>query len=718
MDDKQFEQQMKLLKKSYDRVPSKFRAEDVLDRIDDESNRQLEVSLVKSDKSSKWQKASVWAVSLASVFLIGILSASFLNDGNKQGNATGEESVETNAKDLEQLEKDYQKERDARQEMLGMTDEQFDQLGFVSLADQLFAQTVNSDSVEARFSSQSLESRYEEVIYFLRLPSEMIEEVLLKGSMDEEESMRFLDDFTAKIDNLTTVYNLTIDQHSEIIHTAKMNGELDSAYLFAHRQELPEEVENMILNSRNQAIKIDVNHDKSSYVAKFEITDMINQLYSVIHPDVSHLLVYKQLAPYTNGGELIYEPNNSARILEGIEMTLLSLKEQSGIYSSTKTYYEDLAYTMIFGSTNTHVVKNGKINEEFQLPWKFLQSIEGASPIKYFLKPVYTSVQKNDWKVNETYQAMNFMDFKEAFRLAEMGELETIMPEDYLSDSAENVKWPDADIQQKIHAYLKNSGTSNPKYALSTLSPIESVLLFSYAKQLEFPHLMKELMLPFQGMESIEDFNSFFGEENILPDGVTSLRYNDRNTTIYNGVHYGTIEVLVDNNTVKLIHLVRNQEGVWQIDQNINVMQSESIDMMMEPIDEAYIERIQKMYEEFKKSFDYELIKNEGPHAIASIYLEAHRLGDAETQYALLLNNENVLIPTREEFLKEASSQGMDWKTRFVSVEYLPEARTGEYDQVIYYNLKSELQTSEEKSKGFQLRKTSEGWRVHYMPMQ
>ena len=92
MDDKQFEQHMKLLKKSYDRVPSKFNADDVLRKIENEGKQQIEEMSFTKPVASKWQKVSVWAVSLASLLLIGFLSASFINEGKNQGAGTNSES--------------------------------------------------------------------------------------------------------------------------------------------------------------------------------------------------------------------------------------------------------------------------------------------------------------------------------------------------------------------------------------------------------------------------------------------------------------------------------------------------------------------------------------------------------------------------------------------------------------------------------------------------
>ncbi|EPD50506.1 hypothetical protein HMPREF1210_02475 [Paenisporosarcina sp. HGH0030] len=712
MDDKQFEQQMKLLNKSYNRVPSKFNADDVLSKIEAENQKQHEVPVVNAVKPSKWQRVSVWAVSLASVFLIGILSASFMNDHDDQKNNA---AAEYDQKEIEELKKDYQKEREKRQKMLGMTSEQYDQLGFVKFADSEFARITHPDTIKN--STVSLKVAYGETIKYLRLPSEMVETLQVGDQLNEEMSMRFVDELSKKMDELKMVYDQILVEHKEVLNTAKMNEKLDVGYLYSKQKDLPEPVQQMISNSSHEGIKIKVAANQKEYVTEYQMNELFLGLEGGIAQPALNLLHMKAMAPFTNAGELVYSPQESASIIESMEYSLMGVKQPGGLYTVIKSYYEDLAYTLIFGSHQNAVFEEGKIKEEYQAAWKYLLNYPGTSPMKYFMKPVVDSLSANNWEVNETYKFLDFNRLMEAFSLAETGELAKLMPADESSDYVEIVEWPNSELQQKIHAYLKNPGSNNPEYALSNLSPIDSVLLFSYAQQLDIPKVMLDLALPFQGMESVTDLHAFLGDENILPEEEITLTYDDRLTTYQNDEYFGNVEVRTKE-THKLIPVVKNREGVWQLDLGISVINEH----YFEPINLHYTKRVQKIYKEFQKAYDYDIIKWENPDIIAGIYLEALYSGDAETQYALLLDDESYSRPTREEYIGDYSRSAdvMDWKTLYESVEYQPEVLEDDYDhdQVIYYNLKAEYRTDNEKQKGFQLRKTSEGWRVHFMPMQ
>ena len=62
-------------------IPSSFDKEEVLRKIEEESNKPLNRSHSIKKKGTFKQNVTVWAVSIASIFIIGILSATFLLHG-------------------------------------------------------------------------------------------------------------------------------------------------------------------------------------------------------------------------------------------------------------------------------------------------------------------------------------------------------------------------------------------------------------------------------------------------------------------------------------------------------------------------------------------------------------------------------------------------------------------------------------------------------------
>lgn len=109
MEDNQFKKRMGVLKKSYERIPSSFDSDETLRKIDEGSTKRI---------NSKNNRIIVWTISIASIFLIGFLTATFLLSENRE-QAAKEELEITNQFRLE-LEESYKEERDKRQEALKM----------------------------------------------------------------------------------------------------------------------------------------------------------------------------------------------------------------------------------------------------------------------------------------------------------------------------------------------------------------------------------------------------------------------------------------------------------------------------------------------------------------------------------------------------------------------------------------------------------------------
>ena len=717
MDDNQFEQQMKLLKKTYERVPSKFIADEVLQKIEEEGSEPVEVKPVTKPVASKWQKVSVWAISLASIFLIGILSASFLNNEEQ-----GDEPVsEFDTNDSRKLEKEYKAERVKRQKILHMTNEQFDELGFVQFADQVFAQTIHPDSIESRYSTFTIEERFEQAVNYLKLPSEIIEEAQKAGKLDEEKSMQFLDELNTKLDYLKNSYDELISKHHEIMSTAKYEGELNADYLYGHRSQMPEPIENALVQAPKQGVAIEVAHDKKSFVANFQMSSVIRNLEGVLaEPAVSYLEI-KELGPFTLGGELLYEPIQSAAYLQLIESTLLKTNVHNAIYTTTKAYYEDLAYTLIFESSNNRIIENSKIKLDYAMAWDLLRATQGYSPIKHFIEPLYNSMVENEWLINETYKSLDFNDLSHAFILAESGDLAGLMPGKEHVFRTESYSLPNDDLYHKVHAHYKMVRATGDFQKLESASAIEIVALLDYASALGEIYLMHSLYKESSQLASYEEFsNANLQEPNFIPLDATQIRFLEELTYEKNNEFHTSVEIMKDEQLIKSIPLIRSKNGPWQIVYEESVVPAGYYYEPNTAISQETKDRVIGLYEKFKLDFNFAVLEKANASDIAGVYLEAFHESDLETQYELLVKDES-LMPPREEFISSPNEGGMDWKVQFEAYEVTQmndSNENDEFDAVVWFDLHYSLVTEDESRKGFQMRKTKEGWRVHFMPFQ
>jgi len=717
LDDNQLETNLKLLKKSYKRVPSKFNADVVLQKVIAEGEGG-KASPSSNKPTYSRQKISVWAVSLVFIFLIGILSASFLAQSRDNGS---QKELVAEENDSEELKKSYELEKATRREILGLTEEEFNQIEFVQMTDQLFSLFFHPDRIDEH-GGQSIEERYNQVIESLKLPSEMIDDVTVsRRQMQEQESMLFIDELDMKVNQLLSYYNALIDNNHELLNTAKMNGKLDASYLSSYRDELPQDLKNMINHAPNQGIVIQVSPDEKTYVAKFHVPNHWRMMYEYIGEPAMSLFHLKQSAPFTFGGELVYSPEDSAMMLTHIEQMLLSIDHHNSLYTVMKSHYEDLAYTLIFGTSNTKVITDDRVNEEFHYVWNNFRYSYGASPLKYFIMPMYDSVSRNGWKVDETYHSLNFNDLQVAFNLAESGDLEAIMPKEESGAISESISWPNTELQQKIEEYIKKIEYQGV-HRLVSITPIESIVLFDYAQKIKLQHvnhqLLTSLNFNFIDGEHYDTVMNSWLTDSLISDEATSLRYEDDKTFEHSGSFIGSVDVMKGDHVIRSIPVMRLDRGNWAIDigSSFNRYHEPLID-----INEGSIQSIQNLYNRFKENFDYTILNDMGASIIAGVYLEAFTQGDLETQYELLNKGENTNVPPRDEFISSPTGEEFDWKTRFNSFESIQiddQDDNQEYNVTVWLYLNEVSNSDGEYRKPFQMRKTVDGWRVHFMPFQ
>jgi len=724
LDDQQFELYLNLLKKSYKRVPSKFNADEILRRIESERVMGEDLLSLEKESTSNKYKVNIWIVGLSSVLLIGILSTSFFKNDNVQSHQVATAADSTS---IENLKKTFEEQKSTYRSTLGLTEEEFNQIEFVKMANQLFASTIQENAAQNDSSSISNEERYEEVLDMLKIPSQMVNDATSEGIMEEKESVIFIDELNTKIDFLITYYNSVLEIHREILNTAKMNGSLDAPYLKANRSKLPDEVERLINHAHTQGVSVRVSMDKNSYQTFFKFPDHWRKLYGNVQGSSISFLNIKSMIPFTYGGELVLTPHESAMYLNELEYTLLSTKHKNSLYNVMKSQYEDLAYTLIFGTSNKEVVTDGRVNEEFHSAWSSLRYSYGVSPMKYFIRPMFESVSENNWEVNETYRSLNFNDLQIAFNLAENGELAAIMPKEISGAKSATINWPNSELQQKVEKSIKNIDTTQISQIVG-LSPIESVLLYHHAQEenlMEIQHSLLSFM-NFTDYENMEKVMNSWLNNKLIPRETTSLRYQDEETFEQHGNFVGSVDVMSGEQVIRTIPITRNYQAMWMIDTSLSYL------LYSEPhveMNEQLLNDIQNLYTRFKENYDYTILKDVGATMVAGIYLEAASQRDLNTQYELLLKGENTNTPNKEKFLSGPSHIETNWKEQYNSMEshqsypfdesFLSsrKEKNDEFDVTVWLYIKPELINSELYRNGFQMRKTVDGWRVYYMPI-
>lgn len=127
-----------------------------------------------------------------------------------------------------------------------------------------------------------------------------------------------------------------------------------------------------------------------------------------------------------------------------------------------------------------------------------------------------------------------------------------------------------------------------------------------------------------------------------------------------------------------------------------------------------------KIYNQFKENYDEEVLRDVEPLTICKMYFYARYNEDYETEYELLIKDEEYVGWTKEEH--------MTFTHNYDRTEFYDEFKNVEDLQVSFHENTSDVNwkygdeldsNGNEIRRGFLLVKNSNGiWKVHFMPMQ
>ncbi|MFJ7827472.1 hypothetical protein [Psychrobacillus sp. NPDC096623] len=709
MDDKQLEERLNLLKSSYDRLPSSVDTDEILRRIEDENTM---APIERKDKGFKWQKITVWAVSIASVFIIGILGTTFLNDFNE--GTTNDQTYSED--DIKKLEKQYEKERLKRQQMLQLDKDQFAAIEFVQNADTIFAAQISPATLEGKNDNISIKDGYQFAIERLKLPSEMVEETINKGKLDAGQSIGFINDFIAKSEHLINYYEYVLNEQEAVIKTAKHNGKLSEHVLIANRYNMPEEIENMIEVLPKQGLKLAVNAEGTAFQIVPDWALFTRDLFSVLDENESRYLSLYSSIPGYGIANLLEEQDFSVLgyYLAEIEFTLLNTMEETVMHSRFENYYFDLAETILFPSDINEIFnENNEINMDTRISWESLVNIPGVSPIATLMKPVVASMNASDWKYNETYKLLDIERLRDYYYMALEGTLE-ITKLDWFSilpDGEErSLETPYA--LYGVHELYKEFNGNYDPLVLHGVGPIEIILLYYYADGENNREVMWELMSSaFKKEHDKEDFLENPTLQNIIREGSKNLYFNkdhliqdEKYLKTYIGQEKGK-QVSYD------LLLYLESDDVWRIQGVEDYFVSNAT-----LVDENFVQKVHGLYKLFAGTHDQTILKGATPEEIVGLYYYSNQLKDYETQYALYLKDEEWIQIPKDEYMSAEHQNIEDIRLEFTKMEF--EATSYEEGFVTLTLHPDSRNFGDGKVIGFQLIQTDNGWRPPFMPTQ
>ncbi|MBB4827012.1 hypothetical protein HNO89_004303 [Sporosarcina luteola] len=493
MDNERFEKRMKLLKKSYDHVPSTFDPNTVLQKLEAET-KSPENPNGRRKKIN--QQVVVWIVGIASILIISLISGLYVAD---QKNIE-EEPVTPEELDqfIEKLKKDYEAEREKRRALLKLEKRDFENfelyspLSIINLDSYL--STVGQDgNPEGR-----LMEVYNRAVENIKTPSEMV--VDLKSAPlteDEQGSLEFIYTYKEKVDRLTAIYDEILQENNDVLQAYEVDPSLDKAYMIGmSKGGFPERLQNILDTMKEQSIHLqsDVNSYGEQFFAKYYSSKTHEQIIPLLHPDTMGYLDMMTEAPYIVAGELVYPLEESVDMLRGMQHTLTNVEDNSALNQLLETYFVSMFNTILRGTEKSPVFdEQGKVKREYKEAWKNMASGYGATPLRYVMKPIVEEMEASGWTASETWNRIGYDALKDALVVQRAGQLDMYMYGEQPVFQDEAIQLPDPEFDQNIGVLYDSFKKQYDLAVLKGRSPIDIVALYNLANEKNDPEMMYHL---------------------------------------------------------------------------------------------------------------------------------------------------------------------------------------------------------------------------------
>ncbi|WP_432360179.1 RNA polymerase sigma factor [Sporosarcina sp. UB5] len=240
--------------------------------------------------------------------------------------------------------------------------------------------------------------RYNDLIYDLRLPSEMIEQLKEVPLVDDrEQSLVFLDELAQKNDFLSNAYMAILANNANVIWAsdAFVDGMVDIDKFLEKKSEYPIELQKAIDGMETQFYYLATIKDVAPLLPKYGTPELKELLHQNLHPDMSGYIFM-----VTGGLDILYEGSFSeqvATIIE-VEKELPKTRKSDQLSDRFDSGYTWLLYSAAgFMNMNGIYDRNFAVKVEVRERWKRIAAIGENSPAGQLMQEIVDEMEASNW---------------------------------------------------------------------------------------------------------------------------------------------------------------------------------------------------------------------------------------------------------------------------------------------------------------------------------
>lgn len=737
MSNDHFEKRMEFLKKSYDRVPSSFDPEEIFKKIDEEQIPRP-VHQKKKNNGEFRKKVTVWAASIASVFILTVIGTVLIYDQKQQAEEQKLESPVTDEY-IENMKRQYEVEKEKRMEILKLDEEHFDMYLSVDhismLTNKTFLETIKQyDNGTAR-----VDEIYQQAIDELKTPSEMIKD-LKKNSLREDQtgSIGFIDAYRKKIQRLTAIYDQILNENKAAIDAYEVDASTDKAeVMMLSTKSFPEPLQNIINTMKEQSIKLHTGKYSGEVKSKFYMSREAETLTAKLHNDTYSYVRMIADEPYMYAGILQYTVAETTGMIKTMENTLMKVEKDSYLYPVLEAHFLALFNEIVKGSDNTKLFDTeGALLPEYQEAWTELSFSSEATPLSFIMQPIVKEMRASGWRTSEQWNRLSYEGVKDAISLYRAGVLEEYMYGEQPVFEDETVTLPNPSFDKEVKSLYTAFKKSYDKTVLTDVSAIYVAGVFDYANALEDP----ETMFYLSNSESMaqrydETYNGIYSkmdEKDLLERykskwtkslsqfrNATSIEFSADSGQRYENSLVHSVNVKNENGMIRNLSMIYGDHDVWEV-MDVWLQRVPSLDMAPEmEIDESVKSHAKEVYTYFKKEFNQAELFGQQALTVMGAYLQAWGEKDYETQYELYFKGAGLI--EKEKYLKDAANYSTPYSEDMyttMSFQALEQDSDGNWPGVATLTVDTDLYPNLPAKREFQMFWSEDGWRVKFQPFK
>ncbi|MGN7387364.1 hypothetical protein [Sporosarcina sp. SAFN-015] len=722
-----FEKRMEFLKKSYERVPSSFNPDEVFRKIDEEGKSHPHEQK-KSIKNNMRQRITVWAVSIASVFIIGLIGVGYLADQKENSEENNIDSAELDEY-IEELKAKYEVEKEKRREILKLDEEHFEQYVESSSVWLLSMENYTDNIKQYENAKEILSNLYNQAVEDLKLPSEMVQD-LKRSPLTEDEagSIEFLTTYREKVKRLIIVYETIKQENYEAIEKFEVSPTVDKAeIMMLTSKSFPEQLQNIIDTMKEQSIRMESEKYTGEIGVRYYESQLHRELDSNLH---TYTFGYRQMlidAPYMHAGILEHPLLQSSAMIQDMEYTLINVEEDSTLYPILKTYYITLFNEMMKGSKSTKLFNaDGVLLPDYQEAWRNMASGGQATPMRYILEPIIKEMEASGWRESASWASLNYEDLEEALVLYREGLLEEYMYGERPDFQDVAIRLPDASFEREVQALYESFKKSYDKSLLKGISPVHVLAMFDYANELDDPETM--YYLTNENYLKYDESGIEYTLEMYVENWRKGLSYFHKPGEVrFNGQevyrdHHKFYSSVKFSRSVGEVPMVFNEEGVWEVGtKNIRVLPSYHMSPEMDFKDEI-MSMSAFYYEGMVSTDDIEgYLRWSQPLDILAMYFYAGDKGFYEMQYELFYQGEGSEVVDKETYLENPEKYSPPFDEQMykkVSFQGLEQDDNGNWPGIATLTVDTKIFPDLPSERTFHMYWTEDGWRVKFNPFE